>query len=105
MGAECRLRCAVHRVPASLWRIAVCTFHVPIGRGDIGSGSAPSGVPGVPIELYVIVLSVVSELLAFTAVGLVSEWARCSRDGFPCCAGAECPCLLPSSPLPSARWC
>jgi hypothetical protein len=63
-------------LPASLWRIALCTFHVPIGRGNIGSGVTPSGVPGVPIELYVIVLSIVSELLAFTAVGLVSTWGE-----------------------------
>ena len=80
-------------LPSSLWRIAVCTFHAPIGRGAIGSGTAPSGVPGVPLGLYVIVLSIVSELLAFTAVGLVSAW------------GAECPHLLPSFPLPSVRWC
>lgn len=63
-------------LPSSLWRIAVCTFHAPIGRGAIGSGTAPSGVPGVPLGLYVIVLSIVSELLAFTAVGLVSAWGE-----------------------------
>ena len=64
-------------LPASLWRIALSTFHVPIGRGQIGSGVTSSGLPGVPIELYVIVLSVASELPAFTAVGLCTTVSRC----------------------------
>ena len=80
-------------LPASLWRIALCTFHVPIGRGDIGSGIAPSGVPGVPLELYVIVLSVVSELLAFTAVGLVSTWGEVLPRWIPVLRGRRVPTL------------
>ena len=63
-------------LPSSLWRIAVCTFHLPIGRGDLSPDGASSGLPGVPLELYVILLSVVSELLAFTAVGLVARWGE-----------------------------
>jgi hypothetical protein len=78
-------------LPASLWRIAVCTFHVPIGRGEIGSGIAPSGVPGVPIELYVILLSVVSELLAFTAGGLVSTWGEVFPRWIPVLRGRTVP--------------
>lgn len=80
-------------LPASLWRIAVCTFHVPIGRGDIGSGFAPSGVPGIPIELYVILLSVASELLAFTAVGLVSSWGEVFPRWIPVLRGRRVPTL------------
>jgi hypothetical protein len=80
-------------LPSSLWRIAVCTFHVPIGRGDIGSGTAPSGVPGVPIELYVIVLSIVSELLAFTAVGLISTWGEVFPRWVPMLHGHRVPTL------------
>lgn len=78
-------------LPASLWRIAVCTFHVPIGRGEIGSGIAPSGVPGVPIELYVILLSVVSELLAFATVGLVSTWGEVFPRWIPVLRGRRVP--------------
>ena len=80
-------------LPASLWRIALCTFHVPIGRGDIGSGLAPSGVPGVPLGLYVIVLSVISELLAFTAVGLVSAWGEVFPGWIPVLGGRRVPTL------------
>jgi hypothetical protein len=79
--------------PSSLWRIAVCTFHMPIGRGQIGSGTAPSGVPGVPLELYVIVLSVVSELIAFTAVGLVSPWGEVVPRWIPALHGRRVPTL------------
>lgn len=86
--------------PSSLWRIAVCTFHVPIGRGEIGSGLTPSGVPGVPIELYVIMLSVVSELLAFTAVGLVSTWGEVVPRWIPVLHGRRVP--APAAAVPAA---
>src|SRR5581483_10165743 len=52
-------------LPSSLWRIAACTFHAPITRGTIDYADAPSGLPGVPLALYVILLSIASELLAF----------------------------------------
>src|ERR1051326_8826217 len=80
-------------LPASLWRIAVCTFHVPIGRGGINPGVAASGVPGVPIELYVVLLSVASELLAFTAVGLVSTWGEVFPRWIPVLRGRQVPTL------------
>jgi hypothetical protein len=80
-------------LPASLWRIALCTFHVPIGRRDIGSGIAPSGVPGVPTELYVIVLSVIYELLAFTAVGLISTWGEVFPRWIPVLSERRVPTL------------
>jgi len=63
-------------LPSSAWRIAACTFHAPIVRGDVVSDVTSSGVPGVPLWLYVILLSIASELLAFTAVGLVSTWGE-----------------------------
>jgi hypothetical protein len=75
-------RCAALAVPclvlpASLWRIAVCTLGLPIAReGVAASLGSSSGVPGVPLGLYVIVLSVFSELIAFTAVGLVARWGE-----------------------------
>jgi hypothetical protein len=81
-------RVAAHAVPftvlpASVWRIAVCTFHAPIASGPAAAPDAPSNIPGVPLELYVVLLSIVSELLAFTAVGLVARW------------GEVWPCWLP----------
>ena len=60
-------------LPSSLWRIAAYTFHLPIADGPT---RAPSGLPGISLELYVVLLSLVSELAAFTGVGLVARWAR-----------------------------
>ncbi len=60
-------------LPSSLWRIAAYTFHVPIADGPT---HAPSGLPGVPLALYVVLLSIVSELAAFTGVGLITRWGE-----------------------------
>ncbi|MGH3319776.1 MAG: hypothetical protein ACRDN9_06260 [Streptosporangiaceae bacterium] len=89
-------------LPASLWRVAVCTFHAPIADGPIGAGDAPSGVPGVSLGLYVVLLSIVSELAA-AAIGLVARWDEVFRDGSPSCAVGACRLWLPWSPLHSAR--
>ncbi len=93
LGADRRLRCAVHRVPVQL--VADRGVHVPCAdrARRPGSGTAPSGVPGVPLELYVIVLSIVAELLAFTAVGLVSAWARAFPRWIPVLRGRGVPAL------------
>ncbi|HET8598737.1 MAG TPA: hypothetical protein VFL99_00310 [Segeticoccus sp.] len=59
-------------LPASIWRIAGVGFHLPI-MGDVEAGRGD--VPGwLPMEVYVVLLSVGSELLAFAAVGLVATW-------------------------------
>jgi hypothetical protein len=81
-------------VPASLWRIAVCTFHAPIARGDLSSAGGSSGLPGVPLGLYVILLSAVSELLAFTAVGLVASWGERVPAWIPVLRGRRVPALV-----------
>ncbi|WP_203922431.1 hypothetical protein [Rugosimonospora africana] len=81
-------------LPASLWRIATCTFHVPIVRGDVLSGVTSSGVPGLPLWLYVILLSIVSELLAFTAVGLISTWGEVFPRWVPVLRGRRVPTLV-----------
>lgn len=62
-------------LPASIWRIAVCTFHVPLvdALPPDASGDLPSWLP---LEIYVILLSIVSEILAFSAVGLVAGWGE-----------------------------
>lgn len=80
-------------LPSSVWRIAACTFHAPIMRGDLGSGLGTSGLPGVPLWLYVVLLSIVSELLAFTAVGLVATWGEVVPRWIPVLRGRRVPTL------------
>ncbi|MBO0817120.1 MAG: hypothetical protein J2P30_18495, partial [Actinobacteria bacterium] len=80
-------------LPSSAWRIAACTFHAPILRGDPGSALGASGLPGVPLWLYVILLSIVSELLAFAAVGLVSTWGEVVPRWIPVLHGRRVPAL------------
>ncbi|MDR0343873.1 MAG: hypothetical protein LBI49_12360 [Nocardiopsaceae bacterium] len=79
-------------LPASVWRIAVCTFHAPIMRGDLSSLGS-SGLPGVPLGLYVVLLSIASELLAFAAVGLVSTWGEVVPRWIPVLHGRRVPAL------------
>jgi hypothetical protein len=91
-------RIAAHAVPftvlpASIWRIAVCTFHVPIASGPAAALDAPSNIPGVPLELYVILLSIASELLAFTAVGMVARWGEVWPRWIPFLRGRRVPRL------------
>jgi hypothetical protein len=81
-------------LPSSVWRIAACTFHAPIMRGDPGSDLGSSGLPGVPLGLYVVLLSIVSELLAFTAVGLVSTWGEVFPRWVPVLRGRRVPTLV-----------
>lgn len=76
-------------LPSSLWRISAVTLHLPIMR-DVGpdaSGDLPSWMP---LELYVVLLSLFSELLAFTAVGLVATWGEVFPGGFPSCVDVGC---------------
>src|SRR5262249_5160164 len=80
-------------LPSSLWRIAACTFRAPIVRGDVVSGVNSSGIPGLPLWLYVILLSIASELLAFTAVGLVSAWGEVFPRWIPVLRGRRVPAL------------
>jgi hypothetical protein len=87
-------------LPSSVWRIAVCTFHAPIVRGDLVSVATASGRPGVPLWLYVILLSIGSELLAFTAVGLVSTWGEVVPRWIPVLRGRRVPPL--SAVIPAA---
>lgn len=75
-------------LPSSLWRIAAYTFHAPIADGPT---HAPSGLPGVPLELYVVLLSIVSELAAFTGVGLVARWGEVVPRWVPALGGRSVP--------------
>ena len=87
-------------LPSSVWRIAACTFHAPVMRGDVGYGLGSSGLPGVPLGLYVILLSIVSELLAFATVGLVSTWGEVFPRWIPVLRGRRVPAL--SAVIPAA---
>ncbi|MFD1530705.1 hypothetical protein [Pseudonocardia aurantiaca] len=78
-------------LPSGIWRIAAVTFHLPIARGERhGAGDIP---PWLPIELYVVLLSVLSELLAFTAIGLISMWGEVFPRWIPGLRGRRVPVL------------
>lgn len=85
-------------LPSSLWRVAACTFGAPITRGAVDYGNAPSGLPGVSLGLYVIVLSIASELLAFTAVGLVATWGEAFPRWIPVLRDRPVPALAATIP-------
>ncbi|MFB7912190.1 hypothetical protein ACFC1T_37740 [Kitasatospora sp. NPDC056076] len=76
-------------LPSSAWRIATCTFHAPLdGDAVQDSGSLPWWLP---LELYVVLLSAVSELLAFTALGLVARWGEVLPRRLPLLGGRRVP--------------
>jgi len=75
-------------LPTCVWRIAAVTFHLPIARGDQGSGDIPAWLP---MELYVVVLSILSELLAFAAVGLIAGWGEVFPRWIPGLRGRRIP--------------
>jgi hypothetical protein len=77
-------------LPSGIWRIAICTFHLPIGTGDQGAGDLPFWLP---LELYVILLTILSELLAFTAVGLIAGWGEVFPRWVPVLGGRRVPTL------------
>jgi len=81
-------------LPSSVWRIAVCTFHAPIVDGGLpadASGNLPSWLP---LEIYVVLLSIGSELLAFTAVGLVARWGEVFPRWIPVLRGRRVPPMV-----------
>jgi hypothetical protein len=81
-------------LPSSLWRIAACTFHAPIVRGGTDIGATPSNVPGLSIEAYAVLLSIVSELLGFAAVGLVASWGQSVPRWVPWLGGRRVPRMV-----------
>ncbi|WP_395292237.1 hypothetical protein ACF9IK_00450 [Kitasatospora hibisci] len=85
-------------LPASAWRIAVVVFHVPLDGGAVqDTGSLPFWLP---IEVYVLLLSAVSELLAFTAVGLIAGWGEVFPRWLPLLRGRRVP--IPAAVVPAA---
>lgn len=85
-------------LPSTAWRIATCTFHVPLdGDSAQDSGNLPWWLP---LELYVVLLSAVSELLAFTALGLVARWGEVFPRRLPLLGGRPVPVM--AAVLPAA---
>ncbi|GHA65226.1 hypothetical protein ACIQRS_08010 [Streptomyces termitum] len=76
-------------LPSGLWRIMTVVF----GIGDSavhGRGQLPSWLPG---SVYVVALSLVSELLAFTAIGLIASWGEVFPRWIPLLGGRRVPTL------------
>lgn len=80
-------------LPSSVWRIAACTFHAPITPDSVKVAGTSSGIPGLSLAVYVVLLSIVSELLAFTAVGLVARWGEVFPRWVPVLRGRRVPIL------------
>ncbi|WP_207946823.1 hypothetical protein [Actinomadura sp. 7K507] len=80
-------------LPSCVWRIAL-GFGAPIGpvTGDIEE--ARGDLPGwMPMWSYTILLSVLSEALAFLAIGLVSRWGEVFPRWIPFLGGRRVPTL------------
>ncbi|WP_210747821.1 hypothetical protein [Actinomadura latina] len=93
-------------LPSGLWRIAVFALHLPIiAEDDLGPGDGPGGgrgdLPGwLPMEVYVVLLSVFSELVAFTAVGLIARWGEVFPRWVPWVRGRRVP--ITAAVIPAA---
>lgn len=77
-------------LPSSVWRIALVVFDAPLLDAPPGavSGQGPVVFTGAG---YIVTLSVVSELLAFLTVGLVSEWGERVPRWIPLLGGRRVP--------------
>ncbi|MFF1906252.1 hypothetical protein [Kitasatospora sp. NPDC058218] len=77
-------------LPSCIWRIAAMIFDAPLLEHDAAAQPSPAFSPG---WWYIIALSVVSEALAFLAVGLVAEWGQVWPRWIPGLAGRRVPPL------------
>ncbi|MFF4795746.1 hypothetical protein ACFY2M_40000 [Streptomyces sp. NPDC001276] len=76
-------------LPASLWRIAGIGFHLPLDGGlHPGHGQVPLWLP---MEAYVVILSILSEALAFLAFGLIARWGEVWPRWIPRLRGRRVP--------------
>ncbi|MFC9294895.1 hypothetical protein ACFTWH_14680 [Streptomyces sp. NPDC057011] len=71
-------------LPSGLWRLGLLF----VDHAGADTGQLPEWLP---IEVYVVILSVVSELLAFTAVGLVAAWGEVVPRWIPVLGGRRVP--------------
>ncbi|TDD27621.1 hypothetical protein E1287_34190 [Actinomadura sp. KC06] len=80
-------------LPSCVWRIAL-GFGAPIGPFTSDVGDTSGDLPGwMPMWTYTILLSIVSEALAFLAVGLVSQWGEVFPRWVPLLRGRRVPTL------------
>ncbi|MEU0569473.1 hypothetical protein ABZ297_29420 [Nonomuraea sp. NPDC005983] len=75
-----------------MWRIAAFVVKVPLLEFD---ATPPGGAPEGPAGgwWYILLLSVVSEAVAFLAVGLVSEWGEAWPRWVPVLRGRRVPVM------------
>ncbi|MFE0175603.1 hypothetical protein ACFWZ2_25105 [Streptomyces sp. NPDC059002] len=78
-------------LPSSIWRLGAAFSPDADGK----DGNLPSWLPG---EVYVVLLSLLSELLAFTAVGLVARWGEVFPRRIPLLGGRRVPPLAAAVP-------
>lgn len=82
-------------LPASVWRIGMETGATLAGTAQEGRGQVPAWLP---MLVYVILLSLVSEALAFTAYALVARWGEVFPAWIPRLGGRRIPRLLVALP-------
>ena len=78
-------------LPASVWHIVVVNFFPPDASGASQAEDLPSWLP---VEVYVVLLSVFSELVAFTAIGLIAGWGQVFPRWIPWLRGRTVPFAL-----------
>ncbi|THV23545.1 hypothetical protein [Glycomyces paridis] len=81
---------ALTALPSALWRIAAMIGDVPLLEVDRAALAEASGLEAGP-WWYIIALSVVSEGLAFLAVGLVTVWGEVWPRWIPVLGGRRVP--------------
>jgi hypothetical protein len=89
VGAACAI--TLSTLPSCLWRIAAFALDAPLLEHN---ATAPAGHGPELVQAswwYVIVLSLVSEALAFLAFGLVSRWGEVWPRWVPGLAGRRVP--------------
>ncbi len=95
--------CALVTLPTGLWRLLLATGHQ---AGYTDAGYAAMDFSGWGGAGYVIGLSLISEVVALLALGLVRPWgARWSPAGFPCSVGGRSPRLAVVVPAAWEPWC
>jgi hypothetical protein len=77
-------------LPASLWRIGMEIHATIIGTAEAGRGQVPEWMP---MLVYVTLLSIGSELLAFTAYGMIARWGEVWPGWIPFLRGRRVPPL------------
>lgn len=84
-------------MPASIWRIGYEIQATITGHAEAGRGQVPVWLP---MLAYVIILSIASEALAFTAYGLIAPWGEVFPRWIPGLRGRRVP--TPAAVVPAA---